>query len=263
MSKLIQYQLFSKVLMKELLMLLQLEMQQARYLERMLGYDAEKMNEFLSKIPVGGGGGRTGKIESKNGIEERKENGDSGIVKFLKNTYNAVLDFFGLGSKEKIPEIAIDVENVKWGIVKDEKEFGKDKTEDFNKHLSNIDKIFTSLSSTSTNPIERVGVFALIQLIGAHTDFLNPKQSENYKYGGFFDGKFMNGDDFGNFSYGYAAKSIGIDPITTIFGAGAFTTINNIYHWNFRTSDFTNPFFFDEKRDSKMVWQGYFWKEHK
>ena len=54
----------------------QLEMQQARYLDRMLGYDAEKMNEFLSKIPVGGGGGRTGKIESKNGIEERKDNGE-------------------------------------------------------------------------------------------------------------------------------------------------------------------------------------------
>ena len=83
----------------------QLEMQQARYLERMLGYDAEKMNEFLSKIPVGGGGGRTGKTESKNGTEEKSNDMNSPSRNIFKDIWNGLKKLFS--SDENNEEISV------------------------------------------------------------------------------------------------------------------------------------------------------------
>ena len=94
----------------------QLEMQQARYLERMLGYDAEKMNEFLSKIPVGGGGStsgnRTGTDESDNGavgvnVNANNSNGNKNEKEqksFMKKIVDGLSNFIGIGDSDMSEE---------------------------------------------------------------------------------------------------------------------------------------------------------------
>ena len=253
----------------------QLEMQQARYLERMLGYDAEKMNEFLSKIPVGGGGStsgnRTGTDESdnggsSNGVSEKgnsNKNGKSFIVKLWDN----VLNFFGLGSNEKTPYITIDVQKVRWGKIDDESQFGKDLTHQFEKDLNNMTSEFTKLKNISK--LESGGnyffeyqleffSFGMTEYLGRNTNELNLKQNPLYTNsdGGLFYGRFMNPDDFGNFAYGASAKASGISLEDALIGAGLFGLING------SSKDYLNfQGAFDEFRDTKMIKEGYLWKK--
>ncbi len=82
---------------------------------------------------------RTGTNESDNGAKGEKDSKNikgKNIWDVFSNIFKSIGKLFGLVSSEKIPDITIDVENVRWGVLKDEKDFGKDKIE--SSHNSSI-----------------------------------------------------------------------------------------------------------------------------
>jgi hypothetical protein len=96
-----------------------------------------------------------------------------------------------------------------------------------------------------------------MQYRGAKTEFMNPKdyQYSPFYKGGFYNGEYFTSDDFGNYGYGVAARSMGILAIDAIQGAGIYGIFNgSVTDWtNFRG-------FFDEKNDTKMILRGYYGK---
>jgi hypothetical protein len=209
----------------------------------------------------GGEGGRTGTTTSNNGIGGGNKKEESVLGKFFRK----VGELLGFGPKEKVPEITIDVENVRWGKVEDESQFGQDLTTQFETDLNNMIATFTTInslakiSSSGNFFIEyqiEIFSFGIIQYIGRNSDELNLKQNKIYSNGGLFYDIFMEKDDFGNFAYGVSARAVGITLDDALKGAGLFGIINgSAKDWlNFQGS-------FDEFKDSKMIKKGYLWKK--
>jgi tRNA U34 2-thiouridine synthase MnmA/TrmU len=86
---------------------------------------------------------------------------------------------------------------------------------------------------------------------------MNPKAFRNSVFtinkGGYVNGEHFSPDDFGNYSYGAAANSMGLLSSHAIQGAGLYAIISG------SVIDITNfEGCFDEKKDTKMILRGYY-----
>ena len=146
-----------------------------------------------------------------------------------------------------------------------------ERTKVFNEHLDKLAKYFkaerenfekrmdkSEISSYKVREILRILKFGEIQWKGKDTDFLNPKQSETFKYDGIYNGEEFSKDDFGNYAYGVAAREFGVNWIISLWGAGVFSSYN---HYNKGTTEniqFSNlPGLGDDWNDSFMIFRGY------
>ncbi|MCO5250790.1 MAG: RHS repeat-associated core domain-containing protein [Candidatus Kapabacteria bacterium] len=143
------------------------------------------------------------------------------------------------------------------GTVIVEAERPRDLTKDFNTHLTEIDRFFRRFNNRllpgSLGLNLNILPFGVIQFMGHNSDFLNLKQTAKYKRGGMYEGKYFEGDDFGNYAYGVAAKASGVHLHEALMGGGAFGI------WKGSHKNWWNIIgFTDEWKDSKMIIRGYF-----
>ena len=96
-----------------------------------------------------------------------------------------------------------------------------------------------------------------MQYKGAKTEFMNPKafKSSLFYKGGFYKGEHFSADDFGNYAYGVAARSMGLLSIDAVQGAGIYAIFSG------SVTDWTNFYgFFEERKDTQMILRGYYGK---
>ena len=161
-----------------------------------------------------------------------------------------------------------------------------DKTAEFNKFITNANDHFSKqlafINQLSLRPFSEFvlknAVFAMETTDGAPYDIKNRKGSGFHRgdFGktgyGFYSGKLLRFDDFGNFAFGVAAKAFGFSSNWAEFGAGLnqlskALDINIESNINtFSTIDVTIrrggiiggiSTYFDEKRDNHWIRQGY------
>jgi RHS repeat-associated protein len=143
---------------------------------------------------------------------------------------------------------------------------GENLTNQFNQRVSDMESYFGAvgniMNSLYGGPIlsypAKMAAFGYIQYKGAKTEFMNPKAFEKSPFfnngkGGYVNGQHFSPDDFGNYFYGVAAKSMGLLSIDAIQGAGIYAIFSG------SVTDWTNFYgFFDEKKDTQMILRGYY-----
>jgi hypothetical protein len=105
----------------------------------------------------------------------------------------------------------------------------------------------------------KLSAFGSIQYKGAKSKFMNPKAFPKSVFtmfgGGNVNGEHFSPDDFGNYFYGVAARSMGLLITDAIQGAGMYAVLSG------SVTDWTNLFgFFDERKDTQMILRGYYGK---
>ncbi len=105
----------------------------------------------------------------------------------------------------------------------------------------------------------KMAAFGYMQYKGAKTEFMNPKAFKNSPFtkngGGYVNGQHFSPDDFGNYFYGVAARSMGLLSIDAVQGAGIYAIFSG------SVTDWTNFYgFFDERKDTQMILRGYYGK---
>jgi hypothetical protein len=88
---------------------------------------------------------------------------------------------------------------------------------------------------------------------------MNPKAIKTSSFtkngGGYVNGHYFSPDDFGNYFYGVAARSMGLLSINTVQGAGIYAIFSG------SVTDWTIFYgFFDEKKDTRMILKIYYGK---
>ena len=142
---------------------------------------------------------------------------------------------------------------------------GLDLTTQFNQRIREMEATFEATGNVMNamygGPIlsypAKVAVFGYMQYRGAKTEFMNPKAFKNSPFtkngGGYVNGQFFLPDDFGNYFYGVAARSMGLLPIDAVQGAGIYAIISG------SVTDWTNLYgLFDERKDTWMILRGYY-----
>jgi RHS repeat-associated protein len=199
---------------------------------------------------------------------QQRLNGDLGFFSsssrgmyFLNNRNNQ--DNYNGNRVDRMDEGVLNAS--KFININDLKSGGIDLTSDLNKRIETMDATFGTLGSVIdlvyggpivTYPL-KLAVFGYVQYKGAKTEFMNPKAFRNSVFtinkGGYVNGEHFSPDDFGNYSYGAAANSMGLLSSHAIQGAGLYAIISG------SVIDITNfEGCFDEKKDTKMILRGYY-----
>ncbi len=141
---------------------------------------------------------------------------------------------------------------------------GADLTSQFNQRIGAMEATFGAVGNTMNalygGPIlsypSKMAAFGYMQYKGAKTEFMNPKAYKgDFKNGGYYKGEYFSGDDFGNYAYGVAARSMGLLSIDAVQGAGIYAIFSG------SVTDWTNFYgFFDERKDTRMILRGYYGK---
>jgi hypothetical protein len=144
---------------------------------------------------------------------------------------------------------------------------GTDLTSQFNQRIGAMEATFGAVGNTMNalygGPIlsypAKMAAFGYMQYKGAKTEFMNPKAFPKSVFtkngGGFVNGQYFSPDDFGNYFYGVAARSMGLSSIDAVQGAGIYAISSG------SVTDWTNFYgFFDERKDTRMILRGYYGK---
>jgi hypothetical protein len=141
---------------------------------------------------------------------------------------------------------------------------GADLTSQFNQRIGAMEATFGAIGNIMNvlygglilSYPSKMAAFGYIQYKGAKTEFMNPKAYRgSFKNGGYYKGEHFSGDDFGNYAYGVAARSMGLLSIDAVQGAGIYAIFTG------SVTDWTNFYgFFDERKDTRMILRGYYGK---
>ena len=140
----------------------------------------------------------------------------------------------------------------------------KDMTPAFNKQLEKTRKYFSDMKDvldyTQTDDITRLFTFKGLVTDYSPNDIKNSGgefTKDNAGEYSFYNGKLFRFDDYGNYNYGVAAKAYGYSETTAFAGAGANQVWKFVRLKNF-AADFSNfKGFFDDKRDTQVISNGY------
>jgi hypothetical protein len=144
---------------------------------------------------------------------------------------------------------------------------GRDLTDQFNQRIRAMEATFGAVGNTMnvlnggpiSSYLSKIAAFGYIQYKGAKTEFMNPKAFKTSSFtkngGGYVNGHYFSLDDFGNYFYGVAARSMGLLTINAVQGAGIYAIFSG------SVTDWTNFYgLFDEKKDTRMILKGYYGK---
>jgi hypothetical protein len=144
---------------------------------------------------------------------------------------------------------------------------GRDLTDQFNQRIRAMEATFGAVGNTMnvlnggpiSSYLSKIAAFGYMQYKGAKTEFMNPKAIKTSSFtkngGGYVNGHYFSPDDFGNYFYGVAARSMGLLSINAVQGAGIYAIFSG------SVTDWTNFYgFFDEKKDTRMILKIYYGK---
>jgi len=207
--------------------------------------------DYLESLGGGGGGSSGGINYGKPGEGENGAGLGSVYYDHISGTYRFTTD----GNRELTREQLI----LYFKLLMNPQSTGGDLTSSFNNYISSTQQRFTGvgdiIDKTLSGPSAYAAKLYYFYQVNMHDKSLNPKddaQSPFYR-GGYYNGRYMKAEDFGNYNYGVAARSLGISLGDALWGAGAATFIikgSSHTWWNVLG-------LFDEWNDSKMIIRGY------